>query len=83
MTAEEAGWLGRKAQELLKAYREEGEHPRLHTFREVETLWTTVVAPRLPEFRTMQYWDEGEPPAAESRWHANWPLPDRILDGSF
>ena len=55
----------------------------LPDFEANETLWSEVVVPRLPEFRTMQYWEGGERPAAESRWHANWPVPDQKVDGSF
>jgi creatinine amidohydrolase len=83
MVADEVVWLGRKAQELLAAYEEAAEHPCLHTFQEVETLWSEVVIPRLPEFRTMQYWGKEERPAPGSRWYANWPLPDRTVEGSF
>lgn len=83
MVADEVRWLGGKARELRDAYGEKAECPRLHTFQEVETLWSEVVIPRLPEFQTMQYWGEEGRPPAESRWHANWPLPNRNIDGSF
>lgn len=54
MAADEARWLGAKIQTLLSDYRSAPrEHP-LQTFQQVETLWDTVIAPRLPEFQTMR-----------------------------
>lgn len=79
MVADEVGWLGAKAAELLAAYdRDQPEH-RLRTFADVERLWDDVVRPRLPEFRTMQqFWgpEEDGQVSPGSRWHANWPVPD-------
>ena len=76
MAADETRWLGAKMHELLDAYRAEVSVHRLQTFAAVETLWETIIAPRLPEFKTMQLWDDSEPPE-NSVWRANWPIPNR------
>jgi hypothetical protein len=78
MVADEVGWLGAKAQELLAAYAASAPTQRLRTFEEVEALWETVVRPRLKEFRTMQPLaaDHGGVPEA-SAWRANADVPER------
>ena len=76
MVADEAAWLGRKAEELLADYDAEKPRPRLRTFGDVETLWANAVAPRLSELETMRPWSDTEPPAEDSAWRANWPIPD-------
>ena len=74
MAADEVRWLGAKGRELLAAYQAQNPAPRLRTFQAVETLWETVIAPRLPEFQTMRLWDNSAPPPHDSVWRANWPL---------
>ncbi len=75
MAADEVRWLGAKARALLAEYGSETPPQRLRTFAEVEALWRTVVAPRLPEFETMRPWEGDAPPPEGSVWRANWPLP--------
>jgi creatinine amidohydrolase len=76
MVADEVRFLGAKAEELLAWYARERPAHTLRTFADVERLWATVVLPRLPEFRTMQpLWAEQAPPAPDSPWFPNWPIP--------
>ena len=75
MVADEVRWLGGKAVELRAAYTAARPTRRLRTFGEVEALWTTVVAPKLPEFETMRVWGDDPPPAEDSVWFANWGVP--------
>ncbi len=75
MAADEARWLAEKGRELLAAYAQARPGQWLRTFAEVESLWADVVAPRLPQFETMQMWEGDEPPAEGSVWRANWPIP--------
>ena len=77
MVRDEVRWLGEKAQTLLADYETLKPTARLTTFGDVETLWATVIAPRLPEFKTMNLWDDGVPPVPEtSVWKANETLFD-------
>ena len=75
MADDEARWLAGKGRELLAAHAAEATTLRLSTFAQVEELWADVIAPRLPQFETMQTWEEDEPPAADSVWRANWLIP--------
>jgi creatinine amidohydrolase len=76
MVADEVGWLGRKAQELLAAYE---QHPPTSrqplTFTAIEEIWANEVMPHLKEFKSMQYLDR-QPPAEGSRWQLNYTIPD-------
>lgn len=77
MVADEVRWLGEKAQELLETYQRDRPDHRLHTFEDVEQLWTEVVRPRLGDFKTMNQFPEGrQPPAEGSVWRPNWRIPD-------
>lgn len=78
MVDDEVGWLGRKAAELLAEYSQQSDPPpAMRTFAQVETLWSDVILPRLPEFRTMQTgWEGDSPVPSTSVWHANLPVPD-------
>lgn len=82
MVADEVRWLGEKGRELLAAYALEKPSQRLKTFAQVEALWADVVAPRLMQFETMQIWEGDEPPAADSVWQANWPIPSSPAGGN-
>ena len=82
MVADEACWLTEKGRELLAAYAAEVPSRRLKTFAEVEALWADVVAPRLMQFETMQTWEGDEPPAEDSVWRANWPIPSLPVGGN-
>lgn len=75
MVADEVRWLGAKAAELLAAYQQEppAERRRL-SFMEIEHIWAHAVLPQLPTFHSMQYLDR-QPPAAESIWQLNYPIP--------
>lgn len=78
MVEDEVRWLGGKVRELLGEYEREQPRHTLRTFEDVETLWETVVRPRLGEFRTMQqHWEGREPPPEGSVWRANWKVPER------
>ena len=79
MVADEVRWLGEKAGELLARYKAESPVHALKNFTDVERMWERVVAPRLPEFKTMQLWDDSTSPES-SVWHANAELfnPTRI-----
>lgn len=79
MVSDEVHWLGLKAQELLASYDTEAPRTRLSTFAEVESLWDTIVRPRLKEFHTMQpRWPNQESIPLSSRWHGNSAIPDRV-----
>lgn len=76
MVADEVRFLGEKARELLAAYEALCPAHTLLTFADVERVWDEVVRPALPGFRSMQQRWEGQPDVpADSRWHANWPVP--------
>lgn len=75
MADDEACWLGEKGRALLAAHAAEPPAQRFSTFAQVEALWADVIAPRLPQFETMQTWEGDEPPAADSVWRASWPIP--------
>lgn len=79
MVADEVHWLGAKAQELLAAYEAAAPTQRLRTFADVETLWETVVRPRLSTFRTMQPLPADQDSVLEgSIWRANAGVPANI-----
>ncbi|MHB9032901.1 MAG: hypothetical protein ACYC6L_07625, partial [Anaerolineae bacterium] len=71
-------YLGERAKELMAAYQAAPPKERLVTFAQTESLWQTVVWPRLKTFKTMQNsWAWGEDAFAEhSMWRANWQVPD-------
>jgi len=78
MVADEVGWLGDKARELLADYEHVQPTQRLVTFEEVERVWESIVAPALKGFRTMtQQWSESEQLPSDSVWQRNWRIPDR------
>jgi len=78
MVADEIRWLGAKAGALRDEYARLQPKHSLRTFEDVEMLWEHVVAPRLPEFKTMNQFPEGRiPPAETSVWRANWHIPPR------
>ena len=75
MVADEVGWLGAKAAELLAAYaanQPAQRHPL--SFMAIEQIWATEVLPRLPEFKTMQYLGR-TPPPSDSQWQLNYQIP--------
>jgi hypothetical protein len=79
MVRDEVRFLGEKARELLLHYSQIRPQHTLRTFFDVEKLWEEVVRPQLLGFETMQqHWPNVEPPAENSVWRANWPLPESI-----
>ncbi|MCC6729981.1 MAG: creatininase family protein [Chthonomonadales bacterium] len=78
MVADEVRWLGDRARELLAEYERAAPERRLSTFDDVERVWEEVVRPAVPGFRSMrQSWREEDTVPPESRWHANWRVPER------
>jgi creatinine amidohydrolase len=78
MVADEVKWLGAKAAELLAAYDQTRPVSRLRTFEDVEKHWDEQVRPRLKDFRSMQpRFNDQDTVPPESRWFANWAVPDR------
>lgn len=78
MVRDEVRWLGAKAAELRAEYAENQPADRKPlTFDDIERIWESDVRPRLKEFRTLSpEWNENPPPE-DSRWFANWRIPDR------
>lgn len=76
MVADEVRYLGAKAKELLAEFERVSPARKLLTFDDVERLWTEVVRPAFPTFRTMQenFSDNPLPPKT-SRWAANMAVP--------
>ncbi len=74
MAADEARWLGNKAEELLAAYDAAKPEHKLRTFEQVEALWENVVKPALPAFHTMQ--PAETPVPADSVWYPNSHIPN-------
>ena len=75
MMADVVAQLGAKAGELLDEYAaQETRHAPL-TFDGVEEIWEREIRPRLKNFASMQ--NGPDAPPEDSRWHANWHVPDR------
>ena len=75
MAADEARWLGEKAETLLREYQEDPpKNLAPLSFMKVEEIWARDIEPRLKEFLTMKELFEGqiEGPPPESRWRLNW-----------
>lgn len=78
MVADIAAHFGEKSRQMLKAYEQEVRDQRPLTYDDIEGIWEEEIRPRLKDFASMQDGDEGPPP--DSRWHANWRIPqDRVL----
>jgi creatinine amidohydrolase len=78
MVADEVRFLGAKGKELLAAYEAARPEHKLLTFEDVERAWDEVVRPALKAFRSMQrLWEGQQEVPADSRWFANWKVPDR------
>ncbi len=77
MVADEARWLGEKADELLAAYDAAKPEHKLRTFEQVEQLWDDVVRPKLAEFLSMrQKWEGFRDVPEDSVWYPNSRIPD-------
>ena len=78
MVADEAQWLGAKAKELLNGYAGATPARQPLTFDQIEEIWERDVRPQLKEFESMQsHWSNDEGPSQDSRWYAQWRVPDR------
>ncbi len=78
LVAETAENLGAKARELLEAYEREQPVRRPLTFDDIERIWQEEVRPRVADFESMKDLGPGqEPPPEDSRWYAQWRVPDR------
>ncbi len=79
IVASQVAWLGRKADELLAAYRAPaqpagptpGNPLGALTFGEIEHLWRAEVEPILPEFVSMNRWPGQDPADPASSWAPN------------
>jgi creatinine amidohydrolase len=72
MVDDEVAWLGAKKDELLAAWDPDAES-RLRSFDDVERFWAEQVAPRIPEFKSMQKFRNGrDAPEEGSRWSLNF-----------
>jgi hypothetical protein len=70
--------LGAKANELLETYAKlQPKHNPL-TFNQVEEIWEQEIRPLLKDFASMQ--DGEESPPKDSRWYANWHVPEKSLE---
>ncbi len=77
MVADEVRYLGVRSRELLAEYERLRPVERLRTFADVERLWSEIVEPALPSFRTLQAsWSEGDPLPTGSCWFANSRIPE-------
>ena len=77
MVADEVEWLGKKARELRDEYQRVKPTHNFTTFEAVEQAWRERVAPKLPEFQTMQEkwpWQQDLP--EDSPWGRNYHVPD-------
>ena len=78
MVEDEVRWIGDKVRELLAEYDRIQPTTRLRTFEDVESLWESVVRPKLPEFRSMTFkWSDTENVPEDSVWYPNWRVPGR------
>ena len=78
MVRDEVRWLGAKAKELLAEYDRVKPSVRLRTFGEAESLWDSVVRPKMKQFHSMQnLWSNQKPVPENSVWYGNWKVPDR------
>jgi hypothetical protein len=72
MVKDEVEWLGRKGIELLEEYDRLRPSHNYTTFADVERIWQDVVAPKLPEFISMQEkWEGQEDLPGDSPWRKN------------
>jgi creatinine amidohydrolase len=78
MVRDEVRFLCAKADELMAEYDRVRPTHSFTTFEDAERVWHDVVLPHLPEFRSMQEtWGENQSVPADSRWYANWKVPER------
>lgn len=76
MVQDEVRWLGKKADELRDAYRNEApQDAGPLSYMDIEAIWRDVVLPELHNFKTMQYLGR-TPPPDDSRWQLNYRIPE-------
>ena len=75
MTADVVEQLSTKARELLEEYGGLNPDRTPLTFDDVEQIWDEEVRPKMKDFASMQ--DGSEPVPEDSRWFANWRVPER------
>lgn len=74
MVADTAAHISEKAKELLTEYeRLKPDHTPL-TYGQIERIWDEEIRPQMKNFASMQSGDEAPP--EDSRWYANWRIPD-------
>ena len=72
MVDDEVTWLGTKGKELLAEYERLKPNHNFTTYAAVEHIWQEVIAPRLPEFISMQEkWEGQEDIPSDSPWKKN------------
>jgi creatinine amidohydrolase len=72
MVEDEVAWLGTKGKELLAEYESLKPNHNFTTFASVERIWQEVIAPRLPEFISMQEkWEGQKDIPGDSPWKKN------------
>jgi hypothetical protein len=72
MVADEVVWLGKKGKALLDEYDHLKPAHNFTTFAIVERIWQEMIAPKLPEFISMQEkWEAQEDIPGDSPWKKN------------
>ena len=77
MVADEVGWLGGRAKELLDAYAKLNPVRQALTFDQVEEIWERNVRPQLKSFESLQNFGDAPAPPEDSQWYAQWRVLDR------
>ena len=75
MVSDLVALMGTEANALLDGYAKLPAKPTPATFDQVESIWEREVRPKLKDFASMQSGPEAPP--KDSRWYANWRVPDR------
>ncbi|MCZ6676402.1 MAG: creatininase family protein [Candidatus Poribacteria bacterium] len=75
MVADLVQLMGAKSKQLLEDYAKSQPKRAPLTFERVEAIWEAEIRPQLKTFASMQSGTESPP--EDSRWYANWHVPDR------
>jgi hypothetical protein len=75
MVADLVELMGIKSEELLDDYTKSQPKQTPLTFDHVEVIWETEIRPALKAFASIQSGTDSPP--EDSRWYANWRVPDR------
>ena len=74
MATDTVDLIASKVEELRAEYdRLKPDHTPL-SYGQIEEIWEDEIRPRMKEFASMQ--NDDEPPPEDSRWFANWQIPD-------